>query len=224
MHSLSHIRILDALLFAGLMVLGQWLSIHGKAVSSYLFNGHDSLTRPGPNPIAINAVVLLAAGLFAAIRYVDWSGRRKVLTAVFMCVMSPIAVIGNDTPSSLVFFLHLLFLALVTGVVWAETLMDGVHEARYWELLFEYAVKAAQLLIGVFTALAAVLQVISNINKEASMGFITTLAYPTMVIGLALFFFFYWVMEPTWQRIGEHYRKSSRRNGARMRPLKPRKR
>lgn len=95
------------------------------------------------------------------------------------------------------------------GVVWAETLLSSPMQVRYWELLFDYAVKAAQTLLVGYGTLVAILGVVVDRNKEATSGYITTLAYPTLVIALTLFMFAYWVMEPAWQQVAAHYRKAA---------------
>jgi len=68
-------------------------------------------------------------------------------------------------------------------------------------------------------------EVITAITKESSLGYVTTLAYPTMVIAMALFFFGYWVMEPTWRKIAKHYRMGScqRESSARLLKLSKRR-
>lgn len=105
------------------------------------------------------------------------------------------------------------------GVVWPETLLSSPMQARYWELLFDHAVKAAQTLLVGYGTLVAILGVVVDRNKEITSGYITTLAYPTLVVALALFMFAYWVMEPAWQKIAAHYRKrSARRNRRNAKP------
>lgn len=121
-------------------------------------------------------------------------------------VLSPLAVRANDAPSSLIFFLDMFFLAFATGVAWTNSLLAQRMKIRYWEILFDNAVKAAQILITVFGVLMAVLGVVTRKVTEDVNGFLTTAAYPTMVVTLVLFFIGYWVIHPTWQKIGDHYR------------------
>ncbi len=109
----------------------------------------------------------------------------------------------------------MFFLVHSGGVAWANSLLAQRMAVRYWELLFDNAIKAAQILITVYGVLLAALGVVSNKptsekQVEDILGYLTTATYPTLVVGLVLFFIGYWVIHPTWQMIGNHYRQSKK--------------
>lgn len=203
------LQVLDAAFFYSLVVLGQLLTIHGKATSSFLLVAtHQEFVRPPANRWEIYLTVALSALAVSVVRVARWNSRGRVLLGALCAVSSPLVVRAYDQPSSLILFLDMFFLTFAAGVAWANSLLAQRMQIRYWEILFDNAVKAAQLLITAFGVLMAVLGVVTRkIEQEDLNGFLTTAAYPTMVVMLVLFLIAYWVILPIWQMMGKHYRE-----------------
>lgn len=194
-------------MFFCILIAGQWLALHGKAAASKIFASGAHFTRQvGGGDWAITAAVCAAIAL-VLLRACDWHGRRKGQLGALVCLVTPVPELWLNQPSILVVSLHTTFLAMACGVICAETLLSQPMQARYWELLFDYTVKAAKTLLVGYGVLVAILGVVVERNNEQTLGYLTTLAYPTLIVAIILFMFAYWVMEPVWQRIASSYRK-----------------
>lgn len=197
----------DGFLFITVLIAGQLLAIHGKAAASRLFDSGTSFIRGSSGGgWAITAAVFAALTL-TLLRLCDWRGRSKARLGAIVCLLAPLPELWAAQPSILVVFLHMAFLAMAGGVVWAETLLSQPMQGHYWELLFDYAVKAAKLLLVGYGAVVTILGVVVDRKGEEVIGYLTTLAYPTLIVAMILFMFAYWVMEPAWQQIAASHRK-----------------
>jgi hypothetical protein len=113
---------------------------------------------------------------------------------------SALGVQFNDKASILIFFLQVFLYATACGVVWIEHYLNYHLDKDFWKFMFENVFKSIRYILVVYGVMIVVLKYISSTNGEKTIGFVTTLAYPTIVVLVSIFMISYWVLVPSWEK------------------------
>ncbi|AEI15418.1 hypothetical protein Flexsi_1779 [Flexistipes sinusarabici DSM 4947] len=182
------------------IVVGELVAIHGKAASSFLFAGGASFLREIPRPIWVYLILAISSVIYILLRLTKWNPSTKMLAGVFVGFIATIGMQLNDNSSSLILFLQLFVYATATGILWIESYFQLDLEKDFWKFMFENVFKSIRYILVVYGAMVVVLRYISSSNGEKTIGFITTLSYPTVIVLGVVFMIGYWVLLPSWER------------------------
>jgi len=192
---------IDSILFFLAFFIAEVFALHGKAFASFIFNNGNSIFRESAHKPEIYGVLFIAVLACQAMRHFDLENRSKLLLASMIGFGAAIAVQMHDSPSVLVFFLQVFVFATVAGIIWMESFLTEEMEKEFWVLLFENVFKSIRYILVGYAALIVVLKFISSGGRESTIGFLTTLFYPTVIILFSIFAIGYWILIPCWQRI-----------------------
>jgi len=120
-----------------------------------------------------------------------------------------LAVQLHDSPSSLVFFLHLFVYGTAAGIIWMEAFLkvnSKDMDKEFWVIMFENVFKSIRYILVAYGALIVVLKFISLEMSSTYMNFLTTLIYPTAIVFFSIFAIGFWVLIPCWHHIVSSHR------------------
>jgi len=194
-------QLFDSILFFLAFFIAEVFALHGKAFASFIFDNGSSIFRESAHKPVIYGVLVIAVLACQAMRHSDWENRSKLLLASVIGFGTAIAIQMHDSPSILVFFLQVFVFATVAGIIWMESFLSENMEKEFWVLLFENVFKSIRYILVGYAAMIVVLKFISSDGRESTIGFLTTLFYPTVIILFSIFAIGYWILLPCWQRI-----------------------
>ena len=191
---------IDNFLFVTVLLAGEILALHGKAMASFLFANAPSPLRSIYFPEYIYAILFTASMGFVLIRISNWKPATKLIISTCTGFLAAISTQFYDRPSSLIFFLQLFIYATACGVIWIEHYLEYELDKDFWKFMFENVLKFIRYILVVYGAMIVILEYISSTNGEKTIGFITTLAYPTIIVLVSIFIIGYWVLIPSWEK------------------------
>jgi len=199
-------KIIDDILFWCIIVVGEFIALHGKAIASFLFSKSSTLLRHIEAPIFVYIILFLSTTALSLIRLTEWNPKHKVVLSALIGLISAIAtqlVALTYAKSTLIFFLQLFIYATACGVIWIENYLRLNLEKEFWRFMFENVFKAIRYILILYGAMIVILKYISSSNGETTISFITTISYPTFIIVISIFMISYWVLIPSWEKFVE---------------------
>lgn len=207
--------VLDNVIFILVGALSVLFTLHGKAVSDSVFNDGPVATNRGFHHLWVYIVVVATAVLLGLCRAWTTSARVKSPVVLLLIFLGPAVVQRlSSGPSMMVFFLHLYLAGIAGAIVLAEEAFSNRMPRDFWKLFFEGAMKGVRYVLLLFTAGAAALQYVSTSKGEESMGFLTTLFYPAVVLVLSMAMVGQWILLPSWERLVASFKDSGDETGA----------
>jgi hypothetical protein len=194
-------NIIDEWLFVLVVFVGLVIAMQGKAMAGHLFGASPDWIRE-ESPFTHMLCAAIAGGL-AIIRNSPMSLRIRTLSATVISFVGVTTIhIFSSGPSVLVYCLQLLLLIFAATVVAIERdILYRDFEPAFWKLILDVAFRVIRYVIMLYVAGFALLKFLSDGIKEDKLGFLTSFAYPTVIVVYSLFIVIYWLALPAWENL-----------------------
>jgi len=195
------------ILFGTIILVQLFLTFHGKQLGDYLFGEeHFRLNNTFNNTSAWLLLFTIPILLTFLKNKKSIKINSLIIIGVFIGVGFPIIFqILYNTNSILIFTLqsYLFGIALITIIIFRE--IQGNYTVDFYKLIFDKVIKLIGFILVLFGAGIATLKYVSTVKNEASTGFISSFAYPTIVMISSFIMLGYWVILPCWMEILKSY-------------------
>lgn len=198
----------DNFLFAAIILIQIFLTFHGKQIGNYFFGDKElHLNSSFNNFLSWFSLFIIPASL----TYLKENKKLKLNSLISIGVAIGVGVpvffqVVFKVNSILIFTLqsYVFGISLVTIII--HRIFIEKYSLELYKLVFDKVLKIVGFILVVFVAGLATLRYVSNLNNEASIGFITTFAYPTVIVIASFIMLGYWVILPCWNEIINHYK------------------
>ena len=171
----------DLILFICIIFLISTFIVHGKALSSSVFTESEKFYQD--RFWSLPAIVMFAfiALVYGILRHLQINQRIKF---VMSCIFGFIAASGSFifSVSILVFFLLFYIYSICSLIIMIDPYLKMDMDTEFWKILIDSGLRVMQFFLVVYIAGAAIGRFISQNTGETTMGFVSTMFYPLIVL------------------------------------------
>lgn len=197
--------IIDSSLYVSVIFAVTIFIAHGKAFSSFLFAGSESIYREPFYNISSTLMFLLASIGYELLRRPSIPQGYKIITVAFLGLLTASLSLSYSV-SALVFFLLLYVYIIASGIAILTPYLNMKMDKEFWKIMLDSGLSIMRFILVMFVAAAAIARFISGGNSESTIGFLSTMFYPVITLIASYLMVGFWVLLPCWNNMVEGYK------------------
>ena len=193
----------DNVLFFLILFIQFFLICHGKTLGSFFFSTGTTVLSPNYNNFYHWSLISIIPLILTTLKVITKTRRRLIILLGLIIIVSvPLLLqIGIPYKSIIIYSIsiYVVCIAILTIIVNRE-FNTFLHE-DFLKYLLDKVTKLLGLTLVIYGVGVAALKYVSENFGEEPTQFISSFAYPTLIMILSFVLVGYWVILPCWERL-----------------------